>query len=374
MESPEEAVAGLEEKDPLAVAGAVRRCGDRLRAGAWDPGELPGLVDRLALLARDPSPRVRQSVAEAAPYLPEGAFQAIIPPLAKDRSPYVRDAAERAIRRRSTLRRAAAGGEEHDARVERWYREIEKKGARDVARRIAEHETEYFVRRMYHEASSSFLGFRGTVKKLKDAIDAPAIDRGELRALVDRLEERFGFFAHLLETGRDHARPVEPDIRPADLGELLADEAALLRARFPDRSARIEVDLSGVERPLAIDADAAFLRQAFGNILRNAVEAYDADAAGPIRIVVTAGAPPGATDAVITIRDFGAGMHARDVARAFVPFGSSKPGGTGFGLYIARGVARAVHGGDLALESALGQGTTVTMRLPTGHERGRKRR
>ncbi len=80
-----------------------------------------------------------------------------------------------------------------------------------------------------------------------------------------------------------------------------------------------------------------------------------------------------AIDVTVTVRDFGAGMHERDVARAFVPFGSSKPGGTGFGLYIARRVARAVHGGDLTLASTLGEGTTVTMTLPLRQESGARR-
>ncbi|MGO9000042.1 MAG: ATP-binding protein [Polyangiaceae bacterium] len=383
MESAEEALgtlatlaslAALTHHDPLAVAGAVRRCGDRLRDGVLDSEVLRALVDRIALLSKDASPRVRQSVAEAAAYLPEPAFQEIVPSLAKDRSPYVREAAEQAARRRATLRRVAAADEEHDARVEGWYREIDRRGARAAARRIAAHETEYFVRRMVHETGATFMDFKMAATHLREAVDAPEIDRARVRALADRLQERFAFFQRVLETGRMHSRPVEPDLRREDVAALVADEASLLGGRFPDRAGRIDVDLSGLERPLVIDGDASFLRQAFGNILKNAVEAYDGGAESherAIRIVVTGRAS--AIDVTVTVRDFGAGMHERDVARAFVPFGSSKPGGTGFGLYIARRVARAVHGGDLTLASTLGEGTTVTMTLPLRQESGARR-
>ena len=91
------------------------------------------------------------------------------------------------------------------------------------------------------------------------------------------------------------------------------------------------------------------------------------------RIRVTVRALPGGTDAEIAIADDGCGMDASSVERAFVPFGSVKDGGTGFGLFIARRVARAIHGGDLSLASRRGEGTTVTMTLPLRHHVAKRR-
>jgi signal transduction histidine kinase len=362
-------LAGLDSPDPLAVAAAVRSIGARLRGGQIDVDFLIAISARLTELAGDSNARIRQSVADVAPYLPEPTFQALVPALAKDRSPYVRDAAARSLARRTTLRREQAVAEEHDARVERWYRELSTPGARAIARRIAAHETEYFVRRMCHEAGSSFLAYSATMQTLRGALEAPTLDRPALRALVERIDERFRFFQHVLETGRGNARPVEAEIRRLDVGAIVADEVELLPSRFADRAERILVDASGLERPLAIDGDEGFLRQALGNVLKNAVEAYGARHEGAIRIEVAARA--GASDATVTIRDWGSGMTDHDVARAFVPFESSKPGGTGFGLFIARRVAVAVHGGSLTLASRLGEGTTVTMTLPLRHEQPR---
>jgi signal transduction histidine kinase len=365
----------LDAPDPLAVAFAVRRGAERLRASGWDLAELQAFVEKLRALAKDENARVRQSVAEAAPYLPEAAFQEILPPLARDLSPFVRDAAERAERKRSALRRSAARGEEHDSRVARWYRELEASGARAraLAARIASHETEYFVRRMVHEAAGSYLAFDEAARRLREGLSAPTIDRALLRVELDRMEERFAFFKHVLATGGANAKAEEPELREENLGALVLDEVALLGARFPERASLLAVDTSGVDRSLAADVDAGFLRQALANILKNAVEAYDARSLSPVRLRVSARPLPSGTDAEIAIADEGCGMDESSAARAFVPFGSVKAGGTGFGLFIARRVTRAIHGGELSLVSTRGEGTTVTMTLPLRHPTPKRR-
>jgi len=65
----------------------------------------------------------------------------------------------------------------------------------------------------------------------------------------------------------------------------------------------------------------------------------------------------------VSIRDNGKGIEAEDLGRIFDPFFSTRPDGTGFGLPIALRIAQA-HGGDLPVDSELGVGTTVTVRLP----------
>jgi signal transduction histidine kinase len=141
-----------------------------------------------------------------------------------------------------------------------------------------------------------------------------------------------------------------------------------LATRFPEKAGRLRVDLSEVDRALAIDVDAQFLRQAIANILKNAVEAYDGREAEDVRVTVSARAVADEASVEIVIRDYGCGMQEPSAERAFVPFESSKDGGTGFGLFIARRVARNVHGGDLRLESVIGEGTTVRMTLPLRQE------
>lgn len=68
----------------------------------------------------------------------------------------------------------------------------------------------------------------------------------------------------------------------------------------------------------------------------------------------------------VRVGDRGAGIAAGDLARVFEPFFTTRPvgKGTGLGLPVARDIVRA-HGGDITIDSRLGVGTTVVIRLPT---------
>jgi signal transduction histidine kinase len=74
--------------------------------------------------------------------------------------------------------------------------------------------------------------------------------------------------------------------------------------------------------------------------------------------------------AVIIVADQGKGIAPEDQARIFEKFervDPSEPGGSGLGLYIARRLARAM-GGDLTVDSALGQGARFMLSLPGRQE------
>jgi signal transduction histidine kinase len=65
----------------------------------------------------------------------------------------------------------------------------------------------------------------------------------------------------------------------------------------------------------------------------------------------------------VIIEDTGVGMSEEILARAFDLFFTTKPQGTGLGMAIARSVITR-HGGDMRLQSALGRGTSASVRLP----------
>jgi signal transduction histidine kinase len=70
-----------------------------------------------------------------------------------------------------------------------------------------------------------------------------------------------------------------------------------------------------------------------------------------------------ATEVHLRIRDSGIGMSAELVPRIFEPLYTTKPGGTGLGLYIVREILVA-HGGGVTVESVEGQGTTFVLMFP----------
>jgi signal transduction histidine kinase len=68
----------------------------------------------------------------------------------------------------------------------------------------------------------------------------------------------------------------------------------------------------------------------------------------------------------VQVRDEGAGMNQKTVARLFEPFFTTKKRGTGLGLSIVRQIID-LHGGTIDVQSEAGRGTTFTIELPTNN-------
>jgi signal transduction histidine kinase len=125
---------------------------------------------------------------------------------------------------------------------------------------------------------------------------------------------------------------------------------------FQERKAQLDAtEAEGA--PIGVNGDHAALERLFLNLCLNAAQALEPEGAATLRIEI------GEDDVRVLIQDNGRGIRAEDLARVFDPFFSTRPDGTGLGLPISLRIAQA-HGGDLSLESDLGEGTTVTVRLP----------
>jgi len=137
----------------------------------------------------------------------------------------------------------------------------------------------------------------------------------------------------------------------------------------------ISLRLEATPQETIVRGDGEKLRQAFLNIVINALQATPSG--GSVTITVTTSPlPPGGGGLgwggsgqqgnccyEITFRDSGAGIAPDDLQRIFEPFYTTKPDGTGLGLAVTRKIIEA-HGGTLVVESELGTGTTVVVRLP----------
>jgi signal transduction histidine kinase len=137
-----------------------------------------------------------------------------------------------------------------------------------------------------------------------------------------------------------------------ELGALVADTLRVVSGRATD--ARVRLVASG---DATVEADPRRVGEALLNLVANAIEAT----------------PPGGEVAVevrtlehgaeIEVRDTGCGMAPDDLRRLGTPFFTTREGGTGLGVLLARAVI-ARHGGSLRYESEPGKGTTVRATLP----------
>jgi two-component system nitrogen regulation sensor histidine kinase NtrY len=117
---------------------------------------------------------------------------------------------------------------------------------------------------------------------------------------------------------------------------------------------RVRLDLADEVPP--IEADPEQMKRVLLNVVNNGLEAMER---GSGEVVVATRHEDG--EVVISVADEGAGIE--DVARVFEPYYTTKPKGTGLGLVIARQIVED-HRGRLVLDSRLGRGTTVRIRLP----------
>jgi two-component system sensor histidine kinase KdpD len=156
---------------------------------------------------------------------------------------------------------------------------------------------------------------------------------------------------NLLDISRLEAGKAEPHRGPVDLGEVL--EAA---RQGQGDSEQIRLAL-GAELPM-VDVDAAQLERAFANLLENALR-YGDGRPVLVRSRVVSG------NIVVRVVDQGPGIPEREWKRIFEPFqhGDAASTGSGLGLAIAKGFVEA-NGGEIAVESMPGQGTSFVVTLP----------
>jgi len=154
-----------------------------------------------------------------------------------------------------------------------------------------------------------------------------------------------------------YARPVSLSASSWDPEAVVGDVAReiLLGLSRPDVAIAV-----GGEWPDRIEADEPLVRQAIGNLLRNAVEATPH---GGGRVTVTGAIEEGGETLRIEIADSGAGIPTELLPRLFTPFVTTKEQGTGLGLALAQ-KAIVSHDGAIAAENAPGGGARFTVRLP----------
>lgn len=192
--------------------------------------------------------------------------------------------------------------------------------------------------------------------KLKEGRATPDLVE-EIANVLGACKQSVGKLRSLVDTIRTHVKE-QPEVNVRmDIGKVVDSTLRLCRNEVLAR-AQLEVE----RRPSPeVVGDPAQLGQVVMNLLNNAVLAIPPGAMEGNRIRVVVGEMDGR--ALLRIQDTGKGIPANDLAQIFEPFYSTRSDGTGLGLAIVREMVRK-HGGEVYVESKVGEGSTFTILLP----------
>lgn len=224
-----------------------------------------------------------------------------------------------------------------------------------------------------HEIRNPLAAISGSIEMLQGRRTGreESVDSEHLMKIVLREVDRLN---HLISDFLSYARPGPSRPETSQLQEIIADIVKMFDAARPGA---VEIDLA-VEDGLTIFADSGQLRQVIWNLVLNAAEAMPDG--GRLRIGARSvkerdsqgDSPAGRKDQEeqgkagwleIAIADDGCGIPRDQLDRIFDPFFTTKQNGSGLGLATVHRIVES-HRGSVRLESKLGVGTTVRIRLP----------
>ena len=236
-----------------------------------------------------------------------------------------------------------------------------------------------FVANASHELKTPLTSIRGYTETLLAGQLPAEVERRFLETVRENAERLQRIVDDLLDLSRLESGAWQPELEEVDAGPVAEEAWAPFRDRAAAKGVAFAVVARGAPRALA---DPAALRQIFTNLFDNALRHTSAGGRIEVRIrAVGSGDGPGAGGAagageargpsvvVIEVADTGTGIPGHALPRIFERFYRVDParsraeGGTGLGLSIVRHLVEAM-GGEVGVESELGRGTTIRLRLP----------
>jgi signal transduction histidine kinase len=230
-----------------------------------------------------------------------------------------------------------------------------------------------------HEVRNPLMIIKSALHSLRQPAPAPVA----LREAVADIDGEVVRLNRIVNEVLDFARPIRFELAATDINDLCQDAAAAAQVT-PGPAVALTLDRSAPE----IITDAERLRVALVNLIVNARQAVigrDASLAEPVSRDAAepafnspAGAAPVSvitrhvdTQLIISIVDNGKGIEPDDLSRIFDPYFTTKRGGTGLGLPIAKNIVEGL-GGTLTVLSRRASGTELRIELPVGDAAARR--
>jgi two-component system sensor histidine kinase HydH len=180
-------------------------------------------------------------------------------------------------------------------------------------------------------------------------------DRGQIYRSLRAIKEEVSRLHDLVQQYLSLARLSDLRREPVELGAYLEAFGRETKDRLATRN--ITLCLEGTTPPVFVDLHQNSFRRVLLNLLNNALEAMPQGGLLTLRLHTER------DQVFLEVSDTGCGIPPEQVPLLFSPFHSTKPEGTGLGLYLVQEILIA-HQGHISVDSIQGQGTTFTLVLP----------
>ena len=185
------------------------------------------------------------------------------------------------------------------------------------------------------------------VPKYIEIIEKAAIDGAET---VKRIQDY------------SRVRVSSEEFKSVELGEILFDVISFCEVKWTTlaqkKGVTFNIDTSGIEKNIIIKANPSEIREAFVNIVNNAIDAMENGG----KLTITSTRING--NVLVSITDIGIGMTEETLEKIFDPFFTTKgSSGNGLGMSVTYGIIKR-HRGEIFIDSKLNRGSTVSVRLP----------
>ncbi|QQS08238.1 MAG: PAS domain S-box protein [Phycisphaerales bacterium] len=234
-----------------------------------------------------------------------------------------------------------------------------------LAAEVANRAKSEFLANMSHEIRTPMTAILGYTDLLAETGDRAAAPKSRLE-YIDTIkrngEHLLTIINDILDLSKIEAGRVEVERLDVNVADLLRDLDALMQVRAKAKGVSLVFE-AATPIPCSIRSDPVRLKQILVNLIGNAIKFTEI---GGVRVV--ARAMPDQPSLRIEVIDTGVGISPTSLLTLFNPFSQADTsttrrfGGTGLGLSISRNLAR-ILGGDLTVESQLGQGSTFTLSL-----------
>jgi signal transduction histidine kinase len=206
-----------------------------------------------------------------------------------------------------------------------------------------------------HEIKNPLSTVGLNLQLLREDLDPSNPAYSRLISRLSTVQQETGRLREILDDFLRYAGRIEIERKPVELNRLLEELVDFLSPQAGLQ--RVQLRMKRAPQEITAAVDPKLVKQAVLNLMLNGLQAMPTG--GEMILALS----NGDGQAVIDVIDTGPGISPETVEKIFQAYYSTKKGGTGLGLAMAKRIAEE-HGGSIAVQSEIGKGSNFSLRLP----------